>query len=170
MPRPRRRRILCAGLTAGALALTACGAGPSHAEDELEAAPSCAEIDLTNPPEAPTEIQLGVQPSTIEPFAIQYEDPEFANAEHYGDWYTVNADSYPPADRLDAFQAGDIDGGTASIPQLVRAVAQGLPLRSVASVALEADDGFLTTFASLEGSGITDVSDLEDKRIGILDP
>ncbi|MBA0126400.1 ABC transporter substrate-binding protein [Haloechinothrix sp. YIM 98757] len=169
MPRSRRPRAVSAALAAGALALAGCGAGADEAA-ALDETPTCEEVDLSEPPAEPEQIRFGAQPANQEPAALQYADPEFAGAEHYGSWYTIDAEIYPPADRLDAFQAGQLDAGTASVPQLVRAAAQDLPLRSVASTTLEAGDGFATAFAALEGSGIEGVGDLEGKKIGILDP
>ncbi|MDV6012008.1 ABC transporter substrate-binding protein [Haloechinothrix sp. LS1_15] len=172
MPRssgPRGRRAVFATLAAGALALSACETGVDEAA-AIDDVPSCEEIDLGEPPADPVEIRFGAQPANQEPASLQYADPELAGAEHYGSWYTIDADIYPPADRLDAFQADEIHAGTASVPQLARAAAQDLPLRSVASTTLEAGDGFATAFAALQGSGIDDLADLEGKRIGILDP
>lgn len=171
MPGTRSLRAVGAAISALGVAATlvACG-DQGEAAAQLANAPRCADVDLSTPPQEPVEIRLGVQPSTIEPLQIQYVDPEFAGAEHYGEWYTVDATTYAPADRLDAFQAGQIDGGTASAPQLIRAVAQGLPLRVAASITTESSEGFTTKFATLSDSGITDLTDLKGKRIGILDP
>ena len=83
---------------------------------------------------------------------------------------TVDGKAYVPNDRLDAYQAGRLDAGTISPPQLVRAVAQGLDLRVVVSLKQEAEGGFNTQFVALEDSDIDGPEDLKGKRIGILSP
>lgn len=147
-------------------ATTATAASPSGGDDV------CASVDLSMPPDEPVAMRIGHGTATEENYWYQFVDPDGAGAEHYGSWYTIDASPFDPTDRLDAYQAGSIDGGTLSTPAFVTAIAAGLPITAVASIALESSDEqyFNTTYSALEDSGITSPADLEGKTIGILAP
>jgi len=132
----------------------------------------CASVDLSTPPDEPVTMRIGHGTAAEENYWYQFVDPEGAGAQNYGTWYTIEASPFNPTDRLDAYQAGSIDGGTLSTPAFVTAIAAGLPITAVASIALEASDEqyFNTTYSALESSGITSPADLSGKTIGILAP
>lgn len=75
------------------------------------------------------------------------------------------------ADRLNAYQAGELDGGTISANTALFAAAQGLDFRLVASISREAakPGTFLSTFMVREDSPIKAVTDLKGKTVGIVD-
>lgn len=133
---------------------------------------ACAAVDLSNPPSEPVTIRLGHGTAAEEQVWLQYVDPEAAGATHYGTWYTIEGQPFTPTDRLDAYQAGELDAGTISTPQLIRAVGAGLDIGAVVSVAVESDDPafFNTTYSALETSGLTGPADLAGAKIGILAP
>jgi ABC-type phosphate/phosphonate transport system substrate-binding protein len=164
----RKTAAAVATSLAALLALTACGAEQESAAESITG--SCDDVDLSTAPAEPVTIRLGGGLATEEPQWALVADPESVGAEHAGTWYTVEGKSYVPNDRLDAYQAGQLDAGTISPPQLVRAVAQGLDLRAVASLKREAEGGFNTQFVALEDSGIEGPEDLKGKKIGILSP
>lgn len=75
------------------------------------------------------------------------------------------------ADRMNAYQAGELDGGTIAANTALFAAAQGLDFRLVASISREATapDTFQSTFMVMEDSPIRTVADLKDKTVGIVD-
>lgn len=114
---------------------------------------------------------LGRGPSSEEPLYIMAADPELAGAEHAGTWYDLEVTQYTPPDRLAAFQAGELVGGTTSTPQLFSAVASDVPIAAVASIANINDQGGYTyPFVTLADSGISSPDDLQGTKIGIIAP
>lgn len=163
------KSLVIAGALVVALGLSACGGSDDDAAaDSLKG--SCDDVDLSKTPDKPVNIRLGGGLATEEPQWGLIADPTSVGAKYAGKWYDVKGKSYAPNDRLDAYQAGQLDAGTISPPQLVRAVAQGLDLRAVVALKSEAKGGFNTTFVSLKGSGINGPEDLKGKKIGILSP
>ena len=162
------RKFLAASALLALLPLSACGAQEEGVAGSITG--SCDDVDLTKPPAEPVKFRLGGGLATEEPQWALVADPASVGAEYAGRFYTVEGKSYVPNDRLDAYQAGRLDAGTISPPQLIRAVAQGLDLRAVISLKREAEGGFNTQFVSLKGSGIESAEDLKGKKIGILSP
>lgn len=163
-----RMPIAATGALAAAIVLGACGGDVENVESKVTG--TCEDVDLSKTPAEPVTIRLGGGLATEEPQWALIADPESVGARYHGSWYVVEGKSYVPNDRLDAYQAGQLDAGTISPPQLIRAIAQGLDLRAVASLKREAEGGFNTQFVALEGSGIKGPEDLEGKKIGILSP
>lgn len=161
-----------AALVVGGLVATACGDGDDSDRASASGgdAAGCDDVDLSNPPDEPVTIRFGRGSATEDPAWLQYLDPELAGAEHYGTWYTVEATEFEPPDRLAAFQAGDLDAGTISTPQLFTAVGQGLPLAAVASIARVTEDGYRFPYLALDSSDIDAPEDLEGATIGIIAP
>jgi len=67
-----------------------------------------------------------------------------------------------------AFEAGQIDGGTASANAVITAAAKGLDLRVVASLSLEANGGSVTQYMVKSDAPIRSIADLKGKTIGIV--
>ena len=67
-----------------------------------------------------------------------------------------------------AFEAGQIDGGSASANAVITAAAKGLDLRVVASLSLEATGGSVTQYMVKSDSPIKTVADLKGKTVGIV--
>lgn len=186
----RHGRTLGTMILAGALMLTACGGdddgggaddgagtpdgqATTPADDGATAASGegCEGVDLSSPPDEPVAMPLGRGPSSEEPLYVLATDPELAGAEHAGEWYELEVTEYTPPDRLAAFQAGELVGGTTSTPQLFTAASSGVPLAAVASIANINDDGGYTyPFLTLPDSGIESPEDLQGAQIGIIAP
>lgn len=184
----RRGRTLGTVALIGALTLTGCGgdegdgdgAGTEAVGDETDspdgegtavAGDGCDSVDLSSPPDEPVAMPLGRGPSSEEPLYVLAADPELAGAEHAGEWYDLEVTEYTPPDRLAAFQAGELVGGTTSTPQLFTAASSGIPIAAVASIANINDDGGYTyPFLTLPDSGIESPEDLQGAQIGIIAP
>jgi ABC-type nitrate/sulfonate/bicarbonate transport system substrate-binding protein len=67
-----------------------------------------------------------------------------------------------------AFEAGQIDGGTASANAVLTAAAKGLDMRVVASLSLEANGGSVTQYMVKSDSPIRSIADLKGKTVGIV--
>jgi ABC-type nitrate/sulfonate/bicarbonate transport system substrate-binding protein len=72
-------------------------------------------------------------------------------------------------DRINAYEAGQLDGGTIAAPSSLFAAEQKLPFKLVASVSRERQGSFNTTFLALEDSGIRGPADARGKTVGIVD-
>lgn len=132
---------------------------------------TCDDVDLSTPPDEPVAMPLGRGPSSEEPLYIMAADPDVAGAEYAGTWYDLEVTEYSPPDRLAAFQAGGLVGGTTSTPQLFTASSSGVPVVAVASIANINDGGGYTyPFVALADSGISSPEDLEGTQIGIIAP
>jgi ABC-type nitrate/sulfonate/bicarbonate transport system substrate-binding protein len=130
----------------------------------------CAKIDLSKAPSSPVTMRIGHGTASEENYWYQFVDPAAAGAIYQGSWYTIKPQAFNPTDRLDAYQAGALDGGTLSAPALVSAVGAGLKLRAVATIAAESKDPrfFNSKYMALASSNITKPSQLKGKSIGIL--
>ncbi len=73
------------------------------------------------------------------------------------------------ADRLSAYEAGQLNGGTISAPTALFSTEQGMPLKLVASVVRERPGYFNTTFLALSDAGIRGPADARGKTVGIVD-
>lgn len=163
-----QRQAVALAAALSMIGLAACGAADDGKAASLKG--SCADVDLTKAPAKPVEIRLGGGVATEEAQWALVANPESVGAKYAGTFYTVKGKAYVPNDRLDAYQAGRLDAGTISPPQLLRAVAQGLDLRAVVSLKREAEGGFNTTYVTLEDSKIEGPKDLKGKKVGILAP
>jgi ABC-type nitrate/sulfonate/bicarbonate transport system substrate-binding protein len=67
-----------------------------------------------------------------------------------------------------AFEAGQIDGGTASANAVLTAAAKGLDMRVVASLSMEANGGSVTQYMVKDDAPIKTIADLKGKTIGIV--
>ena len=67
-----------------------------------------------------------------------------------------------------AFEAGQIDGGTASANAVLTAASKGLDMKVVASLSLEAEGGSVTQYMVKADSPIRSVADLKGKTVGIV--
>jgi ABC-type nitrate/sulfonate/bicarbonate transport system substrate-binding protein len=120
-------------------------------------------------PAAPVEIRLGHGFAAEEQFWLMTARPDITP--NQGKLYTLKFTAFRASDdRIRAYEAGQIDGGTIPGPTALFAAEQGLPLRLVASICKEVPGGnwHNTTFLALADSGIRSARDLRGKRIGIV--
>ncbi len=121
-------------------------------------------------PSGPVEIRLGHGFAAEEQLWLMVARPDITP--NQGKAYTLKFTAFrASADRITAFEAGQIDGGTIPGPTALFAAEQGLPFKLIASVSKEVPGGnwHNTTFLALADSGIRSPKDLKGKRIGIVD-
>lgn len=154
-----------------ALTVTACSAGESSDKGSTAAGTSgCDSVDLNAKPAQPVKIRLGHGTAAEEPSWLLSVDDQLAA--HKGSFYTIeNKPFRGTAERLTAYQAGELDAVLISPQAQIRGTArQALDLYAIATIMREAEPGaFSTSFVAKQGAGITDVSGLKGKQIAIVD-
>jgi NitT/TauT family transport system substrate-binding protein len=160
------------GLLCAVLVLSACSPAPAGTPTSTSA-PASKPAAAQQPPApsgAPVEIRFGHGSSAEEPFWTLASLPkQFPNQ---GKLYTLSLTAFRGgADRLSAYEAGQIDAGTVTPAAGLFASEQGVPLKLIAGVSRESVDAqyFRTTFLALQDSGIQSNKDLRGKTIGIND-
>jgi len=120
-------------------------------------------------PAAPVEIRLGHGFAAEEQLWLMAARPDITP--NQGKLYTLKFTAFRASDdRIRAYEARQLDGGTIPGPTALFAAEQGLPLKLVASICKEVPGGnwHNTTFLALADSGIRSPRDLRGKRIGIV--
>lgn len=152
------------------LLLVACGqsgqqATPSSSSNQATTTASEATSDSK---EIPT-IRIGGGFATEEPLWLMFADP--SKAPNVGKTYVLDFTQFRAnVDRMNAYQAGQVDMAINGQGATIVAAAQGIPLKVIASMAKESvDGGFNSRFLALKDSGINSVEDLKGKTIGIPD-
>lgn len=155
-----------------AVSLAACASG-DPGEDVVPPAAvgqTCTDVDLSTPPSSPVNIRIGHGVAAEEPFWLLASDDEVS--QYDGSWYTLETAQFRgTAERLTAYQAGDLDAVLVSPQVQITGIARGaLNLYTIATVMREGEPGaFSSTAIALEGSGITSPADMKDKTIAIID-
>ena len=141
--------------------LSACGSSESTGGDSGESEKSKSDGQVT--------ITLGTGTASEENLWLLKVASDLAP--NYGDKYTLEFQQFRAnTDRLNAYRAGSIDGGTIGQASAIMAKAQGVDLKVVANLAKDTpEQGFNSVFMALKGSGIESVEDLKGKTIGIPD-
>lgn len=158
---------LIVGLAVG---LAACGSGQSSTS---QADPAAGQKDAPKQEAAggsqPVEIRLGGGFASEEPLWLMQVDP--SRTPHQGKSYTLNITQFRAnADRLNAYQAKQIDIASIGQGAIMLAASQGIPLKVIASVVKDTPgEGFNTLFMALPDSGMNSVADVKGKVIGIPD-
>jgi ABC-type nitrate/sulfonate/bicarbonate transport system substrate-binding protein len=117
----------------------------------------------------PVEIRFGRFASVDEPIWLMSLKPELAP--NYGKLYTLNLQYLPtPTARLQAYQAGELDGGSITAIQAITAKSENVDLVLVASLFREKTGKFLHAALALTSSGIKTPADLKGKQIGTSAP
>jgi ABC-type nitrate/sulfonate/bicarbonate transport system substrate-binding protein len=114
----------------------------------------------------PLQIRLGYGAAAEEPLWLLIAKPELGK--NHGKAYTLDATRFPAVDkRTQAFEAGAIDMASSSANGLIFAAAEGVKMKTIASLSKESPKGFSTMFAVKESSSIKTAKDLKGKTIGI---
>ncbi len=118
---------------------------------------------------APVAIRYGGGFSTEENLWLMQIDPSLTP--NQGKTYTLEMTQFRAnADRLNAYQAGQIDAGSIGQGAAILSTSQGVPIKVVAGIAKETPGkGFNAQFLALKDSGISSAADLKGKTIGIPD-
>ncbi len=120
-------------------------------------------------PAGPVEIRIGHGFAAEENLWLMAARPDVTP--NQGKVYTLKYTAFRASDdRLTAYEAGQIDGGSIPAPTALFAAEQGVPMRLVASIVKEVPGGnwHNTTFLALTDSGIRAPRDLRGKRIGVV--
>lgn len=141
--------------------LGACGSS-----DKKEASTSAEGGTSSN---EPVEIKLGVGYATEENLWLVKVASDLAP--NYGEKYTLDLQQFRAnTDRLNAYRANQINGGTLGQGASIMSVAQGVEMKVVANIAKESlGEGFNSTFMGLKEAGYKTAADLKGKTIGIPD-
>jgi ABC-type nitrate/sulfonate/bicarbonate transport system substrate-binding protein len=162
-----------------ALALLACtqpAAAPAPSKPAASAptsAPSQPAAQAPAQPAAPAsalpvEIRLGHGFAAEENLWLMVAKPDLTP--NQGRAYRLTFTAFRGnTDRLNAYEAGQIDGGTIAGPSSLFAVEQGVPMKLVASIVRERQGSFNTAYLALEESGIRTPADARGKTVGIVD-
>lgn len=164
---PARRTVrwsLVVSSLIAALLLSACAGQQAAAP----APQSSAQQPAAPAPAKPVPIRIGHGVAAEEQLWLMKARPDLTPGQ--GKVYTLEFTQFRGnADRMNAYQAGELDGGTISANTALFAGAQGLEFRAVASITRESDQGFKSTFLVRSDAGIEKVADLKGKTIGIVD-
>jgi ABC-type nitrate/sulfonate/bicarbonate transport system substrate-binding protein len=116
----------------------------------------------------PVLIRYGRQPGAEEPLWVIPLKPEIAP--NYGKAYTLEFVPFRAnAERMQAYQAGQLDGGGITVGTSLLAKLEGVDLKLVGSIFTETKGHFLTTAYTLTSSGIPTPADMKGKRAAIVD-
>jgi ABC-type nitrate/sulfonate/bicarbonate transport system substrate-binding protein len=155
------------------VALLACsqpvGSGPAPAQGP--APTPAAQASGVQPPAAsapPVEIRIGHGFAGEENLWLMAAQPDVTP--NQGKAYRLAFTAFRGnTDRLNAYEAGQLDGGTIAGPTTLFAAEQGVPLKLVASIVRDRKGSDTTSYLALEDSGIRSAADVRGKTVGIVD-
>jgi ABC-type nitrate/sulfonate/bicarbonate transport system substrate-binding protein len=136
----------------------------------LSQQPAPAAQPADQPAAAPVAIRIGHGFAAEEQVWLMGARPDVTPSQ--GKAYTLQMTAFRGNnDRISAYEAGQLDGGTITAPTALFAAEKGMPLKLVASISREATGGqwHNTTYMALADSGIRSARDLRGKTIGIVD-
>ncbi|WP_179295658.1 ABC transporter substrate-binding protein [Bacillus sp. FJAT-45350] len=124
----------------------------------------------TSEENSPVEIRFGGGYAAEEPFWL-LEIADDTLAPNLGKTYTLDVSQFRAnADRLNAYQAGQLDGGSLGQAASMIASEQGVEMKVVAGLTKDTpNEGFNNAFMALADSDINSVEDLKGKTIGLSD-
>src|SRR5579883_988318 len=161
---PRAIRASCPAARLGVTLLlwlaAACSqAAPSSAPTQPASGGSAPAAQASAPPAQaggsgqPVEIRIGHGFAAEENLWLMAAKPDLAP--NQGKAYTLTFTAFRGnADRLNAYEAGQLDGGTVAAPTALFAAEEKLPFKLVASIVREQQGSFNTTYLALDDSGI----------------
>ncbi|MEH7254726.1 ABC transporter substrate-binding protein [Neobacillus niacini] len=115
------------------------------------------------------EINFGGGFATEEPIWLFEADPSLAP--NQGKTYKINLSQFRAnADRLNAYQADQINAGSLGQGAAILSASQGIKMKVVAVLSKDTPNvGFNSAFMTLKDSEINDIKDLKGKTIGLSD-
>lgn len=117
--------------------------------------------------QAPVTLKMGRANAAEENYWLMEARPDITP--NQGKLYKLDITPFRASDAtFRAFEAGQIDGGSASANAVLTAAAKGLDLRVVASLSLEADGASVTQYMVKADSPIKTIADLKGKTVGIV--
>ncbi|HLH23693.1 MAG TPA: ABC transporter substrate-binding protein [Chloroflexota bacterium] len=176
---PRAIRASCPAARLGVTLLlwlaAACSqAAPSSAPTQPASGGSAPAAQASAPPAQaggsgqPVEIRIGHGFAAEENLWLMAAKPDLAP--NQGKAYTLTFTAFRGnADRLNAYEAGQLDGGTVAAPTALFAAEEKLPFKLVASIVREQQGSFNTTYLALDDSGIASAADVRGKTIAVVD-
>lgn len=123
-----------------------------------------------NPPaiaQEPVTLKMGRANAAEENYWLMQARPDITP--NQGKRYKLDVTAFRASDAtFRAFEAGQIDGGSASANAVITAASKGLDLRVVASLSLEANGGSVTQYMVKSDAPINSIADLKGKTVGIV--
>ncbi len=115
----------------------------------------------------PVTLKMGRANAAEENYWLMQARPDITP--NQGKLYKLDITAFRASDAtFRAFEAGQIDGGSASANAVLTAASKGLDLRVVASLSLEAEGGSVTQYMVKADSPIKTIADLKGKTVGIV--
>ena len=116
----------------------------------------------------PVEIRIGHGFAAEENLWLMQAKPDLTP--NQGRAYTLAFTAFRGnTDRINAYEAGQLDGGTVAAPSALFAAEQKLPFKLVASISRERQGSFNTTYLALEEAGVRGPAEARGKTVGIVD-
>lgn len=177
MPASTQIPLLTGAACAAVLVLSSCASAP--AEEKLSSEGStpgdgfttCADVDLSTPPESPATLRLGgaIGAEVYAGWFMMTESPDELRP-HAGVWYELENQPFAdPAQRVSALQAGQVDGVTSTMPQVITLAESGIDVKVVASMGLTKHDSPADPrYIVPAGSDIKGFGDLEGKTVASI--
>ena len=144
----------------------AAGGPPAASSSAAPTSPASATAPSGSAP--PVEIRVGHGFAAEENLWLMAARPDLTPNQDKAYRLTMTA-FRGNADRLNAFEAGQIDLATSATPSTLFAAEQGVPLKILASIVREKQGSFNTTYLALEDAGIRSPADVRGKTVGIVD-
>jgi ABC-type nitrate/sulfonate/bicarbonate transport system substrate-binding protein len=115
----------------------------------------------------PVTLKMGRANAAEENYWLMQARPDITP--NQGKLYKLDITAFRASDAtFRAFEAGQIDGGSASANAVLTAASKGLDLRVVASLSLEAEGGSVTQYMVKSDAPIKSIADLKGKTVGIV--
>jgi ABC-type nitrate/sulfonate/bicarbonate transport system substrate-binding protein len=170
--RPILRHGAYAVVAVLALAAAACSQTGAPAQPAGSGSGAPAQAPAPQQPAAgggqPVEIRIGHGFAAEENLWLMAAKPDLTP--NQGKAYSLTLTAFRGnADRLNAYEAGQLDAGTIAAPTALFAAEEKLPFKLVASIVREQQGAFNTTYLALADSGIRSAADVRGKTIGIVD-
>ena len=124
-------------------------------------------LSLQTAAQEPVTLKLGRANAAEENYWLMQARPDITP--NQGKLYKLEITPFRASDAtFRAFEAGQIDGGSASANAVLTAAAKGLDLRVVASLSMEAEGASVTQYMVKADAPIRTIAELKGKTVGIV--